>query len=72
MEKVLVDFEEETERELSDPWSKLTLLVVIAGEIVAEALANEERRRKTNVIKLCSTLADKLCFRMIKLGSWVS
>lgn len=69
---VLVAFEEEIERELSDPWSKLTLLVVIAGEIAAIALAYEEHLQKPEVLKLCSTAADELCFRMMKLGSWVS
>ena len=70
---MLVDVEEESERELSDPWSKLTLLVVISGEIVAVALANEEQHWKPEVlIELLSTLADRLCFRMLKQGSWVS
>ena len=68
--KVLVDFEEEIERELSDSWSKLTLLVVIAGEIIA--VADEERRGKLNAMEMCFTVADELCFRMLKLGSWVS
>lgn len=68
--KVLVDFEEEIKRELSDPWSKLTSLVVITGEIVAVALANEEFCREPEVLKLCSTAADELYSRMIKLGSW--
>ena len=70
--KVLVDFEEEIKCELSDPWSKLTSLVVIAGEIVSAALANEEFRREPEVLKLCSTAAEELYSRMIKLGSWVS
>ena len=69
---VLVEFENEIERELSDPWSKLTFLVVIAGEIAAFALANEEHLQKPEILKLCSTAADELCFRMMKLGNWVS
>ena len=69
---VLVEFEEEIERELSDPWSKLTFLVVIAGEIAAIALVNEEHLQKPEILKLFSTAADELCFRMVKIGSWVS
>ena len=73
IQQVLVDFEEEGERELSDPWSKLTLLVVISGEIIAVALANEGQCWKPEVLtELLFTLADQLCFRMFKLGSWVS
>ena len=71
IEQVFVDFEEESERELSDPWSKLALFVVISGEIVSVALADEEHRRRQEVLPLLSTLADELCFRMLKLGSWV-
>ena len=71
--KLLIDFEKEIECKMSDPWSKLTCLVVIAGEIVAEALVSEEPRWETEVAKLCSTAADMLCTRMMKLGgSWVS
>ena len=73
--KVLNDFEMEIERKLSDPWSKLTLLVIIAGEIIAEALINIEHchdGRKPEASKLCLTAADKLCPGMKKLGSWVS
>lgn len=71
IKEVLDDFEEVSERELSTEWSKLTLLVVIAGEIIAEALRNEDRCRKTEVLDLCSVAADELCSRMMKLGSWV-
>ena len=70
---VLIDFEEEIEREMSDPWCKLTCLVVIAGEMVAETLANGEPRWKPEVSKLCSTAADMLCTRMMRReGRWVS
>ena len=47
--KLLIDFEEEIGREMSDPWCKLTCLVVIAGEMVAEALANKEPGWKPEV-----------------------
>ena len=45
--KVLTVFKEVVERELMDPWSRLTLLTVIAGEIVAVALAKNNNRLKT-------------------------
>ena len=74
--QVLIDFEVEIERRLSDPWSKLTLLVVIAGEVIAEvSLTNIQHchdGRKPEASKLCLTAADKLCSRMKNLGSWVS
>ena len=74
IQEVLNGFEEEIEREVSDPWKKLSLVVVITGEAIAEALmANEEGRLKPEVLKFCSTAAiDKLCSRMMKLGRWVS
>ena len=72
--KLLIDFEVEIEREMPDPWSKLTCLVVIAGEIVAEALANEEPdwKPEVSIYLLCSTAADMLCTRIMELGGWVS
>lgn len=73
--KVLNNFEVEIERTLSDPWSKLSLLVVIAGEVIAKASTNIENchdGRKPEASNLCLTAADKLCSRMKKLGSLVS
>ena len=71
IQEVLNGFEEEIEHELSDPWNKLTFLVVIIGEAIAEA--NEEGCPKSEVLKFCSTTAvDKLCSRLMKLGRWVS
>ncbi|KAL9987848.1 hypothetical protein ACROYT_G002220 [Oculina patagonica] len=71
IKKVLNDFEEEIGRrsEKSSPWSKLTMLVVIAGEVIFAASANAERRRN-ELMELCFTAADKLSARMIKLGNW--
>ena len=70
--KLLIKFEDEIEREIADPWGKLTCLVVIAGEIVAEALVNDEPAWKPEVPKLF-TAADMLCTRMMEReGSWVS
>ena len=74
IQELLNGFEEEIERELSDPWNRLTFLVVIIGEAIAEA--NEEGCPKPEVLKFCSTEAvDKLYSLMMKLGkgvSWVS
>ena len=58
--------------ELSDPWSKLTLRIVISGEILAVALANHEEPQQQEVMKLLSTAAEDLCFRILELGNWVS
>ena len=70
--KVLVDFEEEIEHELTDPWSKLTFLVAISGEVIAEALVNEQHRQRPEALRLCvRTVAEELCSRMMKLGVWV-
>ncbi|XP_068721638.1 uncharacterized protein [Montipora capricornis] len=71
--KVLVAFEKEVERELMDPWSRLTLLV-IAGETVASALAKDETHcfdmNETLIVTLCCNGAEELCSRMIKMGTW--
>ncbi|KAL9987849.1 hypothetical protein ACROYT_G002221 [Oculina patagonica] len=69
MRKVLVDFEEEIDcRELTFSWSEFTMLVIIAGEIIAAASMNEERQEP--LVELCFTAADELCSRMTELGSW--
>ena len=71
LRKALVDFEEEIDcRELPFSWNELTMLVIIAGEIIAAASLNEQRREP--VIELCYTAADELCSRMTELGDWVS
>ena len=77
MKKILVDLEEEIDRQMSDPWSKMAFLVVITGEMIAVTLATDEERterhqKEETLIKFCFTAADKLSSRMIKLGSWVS
>lgn len=70
--KALVDFEDDIDcREQPFSWNEFTLLVVIAGEIIAVAYKNEAELQET-VIDLCSTAADELCSRMTELGSWVS
>ena len=72
MRKALVDFEDEIDcGELTFSWNEFTMLVVIAGELIAVAYNNEELQESA-VIDLCSTAADELCSRMTELGSWVS
>ena len=69
---VLNDLEEETERELSEPWSKLTWLFLVSGELIAANMVKEgEHGGKPNARDLCFTAARKLSSRMFKLGNWV-
>ena len=69
--KALVDFEDDIDcREQPFSWNEFTMLVVIAGEIIAVAFKNEELQEP--VMDLCSTAADELCSRMTELGGWVS
>ena len=74
-QEVLFDFEEQIERkQFVNPWSKLTFLVVIAGELVAEVfmMSAIDEQRQTDpkeVLRICF----KFCHtRLRKLGSWVS
>lgn len=71
IKQVLVEVEQEIERKFtSDSWSKLTMFVVIAGELVFEALANGEKQDAMNI---CFISVDKICCRMQELrGGWVS
>ena len=71
---VLNDLEEETERQLSEPWSKLTLLFLVSGELItANMLKEAEHGGKPNAPDLCFTTAKKLSSRMFNLGmNWVS
>ena len=74
IQNLMLVFKDNCDQELSDPWSKLTLLIVISGEIFAVALANEEHHQKQEVMKLLYTVAEDLCSRITKVlkGSWVS
>ena len=74
IKNLMLVFKDNCDQELSDPWSKLTLLIVISGEIFAVALANEEHHQKQEVMKLLYTVAEDLCSRITKVlkGSWVS
>lgn len=71
---VLNDLEDETERQLSEPWSKLTLLFLVSGELItANMLKEAEHGGKPNAPDLCFTAAKKLSSRMFNLGmNWVS
>ena len=68
---VLGEFEEEMycgKQKFS--WDEFMMLVVIAGELLAIALASESRSHLA--MELCSTAADELCPRMMELeGNWV-
>ena len=70
---VLNDLEEETERQLSEPWSKLTLLFLVSGELITSNMLKEaEHGGKPNAPDLCFTAAKKLSSRMFNLGmNWV-
>ena len=69
--KALIDFEEDIDgSDQAFSWNEFTVLVIIAGEIIAAASFSEERREP--VIELCSTAADELSSRITELGSWVS
>ena len=72
VKNLMREFEEKCDQELTDPWSKLTLLIVFSCEILAVALANEEHHQKQEVMRLLSTAAEDLCSRILKLGNWVS
>ena len=70
---VLVEFEEEMDcRKEKFSWDpdEFMMLVVIAGELLAIALAS--KTRSDPVMELYSTAADELCLRIMELkGNWV-
>ena len=75
VQEVLFDFEEQIEKKrIHNPWRKLSFLVVIAGEVVAEvfmmsAIDEERQTDPKEVLRICF----KFCHtRLMKLGSWVS
>ncbi|XP_022786836.1 uncharacterized protein LOC111327016 [Stylophora pistillata] len=66
-------FEEEVDVRsgLKSSWSKLTMLVIIAGEIIVAAQASRsDEIRRNEMLEQCFSLADKLSSRMLDLGSW--
>ena len=75
IKKVIGEFDAVIEHERLDPLNQLTLTVVIAGEIVAEAFRMSEERRLTfeEISNMCRSAADELYCRMRELEiSWVS
>ena len=72
MRKVLLDWERAIDSELSYPWDRVTTLVLVAGEMIAEALANEGLGYTSEVLNMSSTAADMIYSRMMEQGSWVS
>ena len=72
IKNLMLVLKEKCDQKLSDPWSKLTLCIVISGEILAVALANHEEPQQQEVMKLLSTAAEDLCSRILELGNWVS
>ena len=71
IKNLLLVLKDKCDQKLSDPWSKLTLCIVISGEI-AVALANHEEPQQQEVMKLLSTAAEDLCSRILEVGNWVS
>lgn len=56
---------------LNASWSKLTMLVIISGEIIVAAQASRSNElRRNEMLEQCFSLADKLSFRMLELGGW--
>lgn len=73
IKKVLNEFEEEIDRsEFSSPWSKLAMLIAIAGEIIVAASANGKRHQNHQLMEMCFTAAEECGSRMMELGTWVS
>ena len=74
IKKVIGEFDEVIKHERLDPWSRLALLVDIAGETVAEAFVMSEEHLLTSeeIGKMCRSAADELYCRMPELGTWVS
>ena len=54
-------------------WCKLSMLVAIAGEIIAvsSSLCEERPEEQEEAMKMCIALADELCHPMLQLGTWV-
>ena len=68
-------FEEEVDVRsgLKSSWSKLTMLVIIAGEIIVAAQASRnDNIRRNEMLEQCFSLAEMLSYRVLDLDSWVS
>ena len=72
---ILQVFEEEVDVRsgLKSSWSKLTMLVIIAGEIIVAAQASRnDNIRRNEMLEQCFSLAEMLSYRVLDLDSWVS
>ena len=72
---ILQVFEEEVDVRsgLKSSWSKLTMLVIIAGEIiVAPQASRNDNIRRNEMLEQCFSLAEMLSYRVLDLDSWVS
>ena len=72
---ILEVFEEEVDVRsgLKSSWSKLTMLVIIAGEIIVAAQASRnDNIRRNEMLEQCFSLAEMLSYRVLDLDSWVS
>ena len=72
---ILQVFEEEVDVRsgVNSPWSKLTMLVIIAGEIIVAAQASRsDDIRRNEMLEKCFSFVEMLSYRMLELGSWVS
>ena len=72
IKNLMLVLKEKCDQKLPDPWNKLTLCIVISGEILAVALANHEEPQQQEVMKLLSTAAEDLCSQILELENWVS
>ena len=78
LQEVLFDFEKQIEkRQFANPRSKLTFLVVIAGEVVAEVfmMSSIDEERQTDpkiVLKICFEFCRTLLMKHSVDESWVS
>lgn len=52
-------------------WGKFSMLVAIAGEIIAVS-SSQSGQRQEEALEMCITLADELCHPILQLGTWVS
>ncbi|KAJ7383282.1 hypothetical protein OS493_029247 [Desmophyllum pertusum] len=51
-------------------WGKFSMLVAIAGEIIAVSSSHSRQSPPEEAIEMCITLANELCYLMLKLGCW--
>ena len=54
-------------------WGKFSMLVAIAGEIIAvsSSFSGERPQEQEEAMQMCIPLADELCHSLLQLGTWV-